>query len=512
MSAPSPPKAPPRALLATILLLTVLEFMQSGMIAFTAAPIMGEIGASPEEFSLAAVVYACVAIATISKQRWLVERLGWRNFVFTSLGVFILGSLLSGLSESCQEFVIGRAVMGLGGAAFMTSGRVLVNLIPPGPQRFTGIKFFATGLALGITFAPGLAAWAVSCGEWRAIFGMLIVIALVTAMFAAQSLPKDLTPRDIRSQSHPILFMAMAGGSFLLLYALQRSQYDYFSDVTMLVAVGACGALALYYFGRSVWRHERPLIALQALQHPRYLVGVGLFTLCYVLLGANNYVLPVLMQRTMGFTWHTVGWVQSLGLASTLLAWAGMAWLMPRAPEPRKFFVVGFLGLAAFGFQLSRLTAEASLWADVIPALMCNGVFLMCVMATTAMQTFKDVQHQESVLSHAQQLKNMVAQFGTALGVSASTLTLQWRATEHYNVLNTHFISQDPIYLEALNQLTQVLVSRGAGMQAEPIALSQLAQMLNQQATLLACLDYFAAVVVVGVLGAIAMYCQRLMR
>lgn len=505
-------KAPPAALLVTILLLTVLEFLQSGMIAFTAAPLMGELGASPEEFSLAAVVYASVAIATISQQRWLVERLGWRNFVLASLGVFILGSLLTGFSESAQGFILGRAVMGLGGASFMTAGRVLVNLIPPSPQRFTGIKFFATGLALGITLAPGLAAWAVSHDEWRAIFGILIAVALAAAGFAAMSLPEDLTAHDLRSQSHPVLFMALAGGSFLLLYALQRSQYDYFSDTTALAAAGACGALALVYFGRSLWRHQRPLLGLQALLHPRYFVGVGLFTLCYVLLGANNYVLPVLMQRTMGFSWHTAGWVQSLGMASTLLAWAVMAWVMPRAPEPRKFFVVGFLALALFGWQLSRLTMEASLWADVIPALLCNGVFLICVMATTAMQTFKDVQHHDAVLSHAQQLKNMVAQFGTALGVSVSTLTLQWRATEHYNVLNAHFTPSDPVYHEAVSQLAQALASRGAGLQAEPMAFSQLAQMLNQQATLLACGDYFGAIVVVGLLGAGAMFFQRLMR
>ncbi|HEY3045962.1 MAG TPA: MFS transporter [Polaromonas sp.] len=512
MSKQPPPKAASPALLVTILLLTVLEFLQSGMIAFAAGPIMGEVGASPEEYSLTVAVYACVAIATISKHRWLVERMGWRTFVLASLCMFVFGCLICVMGQSYQAFVIGRAVMGLGGAAFMTSGRVIVNIIPPGPHRFTGIKFFATGLAIGIAFAPGLAAFAVAQGQWRGIFGILIAIALVSALFAALSLPDDLVNRDLRSQSHPILFMALTSGSFLLLYTLQRSQYDYFSDATMLIAGAACGVLALYYFCRAAWRHERPVINLRALTHPRYLVGVGLFTLCYVLLGANNYVLPVLMQRTMGFSWHTVGWMQSIGLLSTLAAWLVMAWLMPRSPGPRKFFVVGFLALALFGWQLSRLTGEASLWSDVIPALMCNGIFLMFVMGTTAMQTFKDVQHQESVLSHAQQLKNMLAQFGTALGVAVSTLTLQWRAAEHYNALNVHFTSGDPIYLEALGRLTQTLASRGAGLQSESIALSQLAQMLSQQSMLLACLDYFAGIFAVGLIGAGAMLYQRLMR
>ncbi|WP_141104208.1 MFS transporter, partial [Noviherbaspirillum denitrificans] len=127
---PSVPR-PSASLLLTVFLLTALEFLQSGMIAFAAGPIMGHIGAAPEEYSLAAAGYACVAVMTISKQRWLVERLGWRRFVQFSLLLFIIGSLVCATSTSYAQFLAGRLIMGLGGAAFMTSGRVIVNLIPP---------------------------------------------------------------------------------------------------------------------------------------------------------------------------------------------------------------------------------------------------------------------------------------------------------------------------------------------------------------------------------------------
>lgn len=44
------------------------------------------------------------------------------------------------------------------------------------------------------------------------------------------------------------------------------------------------------------------------------------------------------------------------------------------------------------------------------------------------------------------------------------------------------------------------------------MALAYLAQLLGQQATLLACLDYFNVIAAIGVLGALAMLCQRLMK
>lgn len=57
------------ALLSTIALMCALDFLQSGMIAFASVPIRGEIDASPEEYSLIAALYACVAVVVIAKQR-----------------------------------------------------------------------------------------------------------------------------------------------------------------------------------------------------------------------------------------------------------------------------------------------------------------------------------------------------------------------------------------------------------------------------------------------------------
>jgi hypothetical protein len=136
----------------------------------------------------------------------------------------------------------------------------------------------------------------------------------------------------------------------------------------------------------------------------------------------------------------------------------------------------------------------------------------MFVMATTAMQTFRDVQHDESVLSHAQQFKNMVAQFGSAAGTAASTLMLQWRATVHYNVINVRFAADDNLYRHSVDAVARALALQGAGPQSEPMAVAHLAQVLGQQSMLLACLDYFGVIAAVGLVGAALMLAQRVMR
>jgi hypothetical protein len=65
--------------------------------------------------------------------------------------------------------------------------------------------------------------------------------------------------------------------------------------------------------------------------------------------------------------------------------------------------------------------------------------------------------------------------------------------------------------VQQLQQLADTLLSWGTGPQSVPLAAAQLAQQMGQQASLLACLDYFGAIAVIGMAGAIVMLVQRRM-
>jgi len=508
----APPKHPrEKTLLATIFLLNGIEFLQAGMIAFGAGPIMGYIGASPEEFTLATVVYAVVAVAAISQQGWLVERMGWRGFIQASVAVFVVGAMICSGSDSFGQFLLGRAVMGLGGAAYMTSARLLITLMPPSPRRFLGIKVFASALAIGNAMAPWLAAEMVTRDQWSVIFTILAAAAIVAAGFASLCLPTERTPQAQRSGGHPLAMLALIGGCFLTLYALQRATYDFYHDALPLLAALAAGAALLWWFVDDQRKQARPLLVLARLGQPRYLAGLALFTLCYIVLGANGMMLPVLTQRALGFTWETAGRVQALGLLSSLATFWIMAVIIPKDPSPKKFYVAGFVLLAACGGLLMRLNGDANLWRDVFPAIACYGAFILLVMATTALQAFADLQQDTQAFNNGQQLKNMMSQFGLAAGVAGAALSLQWRTGEHYTALTARFSNSDAAFTDAVGGLSATL-STSHGAQAAQVAVGQLAQQLNQQATLLASLDYFGFLMVASLIGAVMMVAQRVLK
>lgn len=290
------------ALLSTIFLLCLVEFLQVGMVAFASAPIRGEIDASPEEYSFVAAIYACLAVVVIAKQHWLIERLGWRHYVLASIAIHIVGSLICSLSSDLTMFTIGRVVMALGGASFMTTARVLVQQMPAGPGRFVGVKVFATGLAGGTAAAPMIASIAVTEDTWQAIFWVLIALTLVAAFLAVKCLPKEPHPEDQRSQSSPARILLLGLASFFLLYVLQRSYYDFYSDSGILIGFAVMAAFAFYTYFHAEHRHDAPLLKIRELMKPRFVLGVSLFSFSYVILGANNYILPAFLQSGLGYS------------------------------------------------------------------------------------------------------------------------------------------------------------------------------------------------------------------
>ncbi|TRM49443.1 multidrug efflux MFS transporter [Achromobacter sp. LC458] len=509
--APATPRIPP-ALLATIGALTFIDFLQNGMVTFAATPIMGEIGASPEEYTSVAVIYACVAVVMIALQGWLVHHLGLRRYLLASLGAAAAGAVVCAMSRGEAGFLTGRVMMAMGCAAMLTSSRLTVNLIAPGPARFHGIKALATGLCTGTALGPLLASAAVDHDGWPLMFWLVAGLSLLAMWPVARAMPGKQAGATVAGQARLVPIAALGVGSFLLLHALQRSYYDFFSDRHRLVLFALAGLLALAYFIRAETRNGAPLLKLGGMNEVRFLCGLALFMFCYLMLGANGYLVPQMLQRALGLSWANTGMFFAMGLGAGVLTFAVMAQLLPRWPSPRKFFVAGFVALAAFSVLMARLTPMADPWADVLPALACYGVFIMILMPATAMNTFTGLTHDPAVFAHAQQVKNMLAQVGQALGIMAATVGQQWLTSKHYSVLQAG-VTQGNVNVEAAKAaLSGVYAAVADPVQAQRMALARIAQLVDQQSALLANLDHFRALAVLAVVGVLISWTQRVFR
>lgn len=499
-------------MVATIFLLMIINFLQVGMIAFAASPLMGELGVSPQEYSLSTAAYAAVAVVTISKQRWLVERLGWKHYILASLAIFFIGCTVCFSSRNFNQFLIGHIIMGFGGAAFMSGARTLITLFPPGPLRFKGLKGYAYGLTIGMSLSPFLAASLFIYAAWDYLFLVLMGLCILASVSASLCLPGVPPKEQLRSQSHPYFLMALATGSFLTLYALDSGSYEFYSNSIIVSVILLLGLTSIYYFIRSMMRHKytTPLLSMKQLfDSKRYRSGIMVFFLCYLIMGSNSYLLPQVLEEGLGFGWGTVGTWYSLGLISMVFGTWLQFKLLPKMPNGKKFFLTGFSCVAAYGYLMAHLSSSTDMQTYIVPCVVLYGLFGIFLQATAAAKSFSDIEHDELMFSHGQQFKNMVSQIGQSMGVALASVGLQWRTTVHYDVLNDRIATNSPIYQKTLAQVANQYAKHTDPVTAQKMAFSWIESLLNQQSILLAGIDYFTLLFIVGIIGFVVMLIQK---
>jgi len=477
----SSPAIPRPALLAAIFCFNFIEFLSTGMTVFAASAIMGHVGASPEEYATVSALYAAVAVLAISQFTVLLQRLGWRNYMIGAALFYIVGAWVCANSGGVAAFAGGRLLMAMGGGVFMTASRMMVNLIPPSPQRLQGIAAFGAALSLGLALGPLLAATMVGHEAWGAMFLTLGLLAATGAAIAARWLPLDAATLDgTPTRAHVLDACLLGGGAGVTLFALQHLTYDWHGERAELLGHLALGLGLLLAFGLVKARRREPFLHLDILASPRYRIGLVIFALCYGVLGMVNTLLPQLVQKGIGVGLEQAGQLQGVGLLATFVIFVVMLQIVKRDPHPAKFFVTGFLMLALLGWRFATLDPRAYAWESVTFWLGLFGGFLTLGMATAAIHSFKDLQADNVVFSHAQQLKNMLGQVGLALGVGLTNVGLQERTALHASRLGEH---------------AQVLPDHGAE--------------LLRQAGFLAGQDLFWIVMWIGLAGALVLGLQK---
>ncbi|MCZ7526288.1 MAG: MFS transporter [Acidimicrobiia bacterium] len=78
------------------------------------------------------ITYLVAVAATQPATGWMADRFGRRNVYLAALGLFVLGSALSGFAPTRPVLVVARVVQGAGGGVMMPVGMAMVyELFPP---------------------------------------------------------------------------------------------------------------------------------------------------------------------------------------------------------------------------------------------------------------------------------------------------------------------------------------------------------------------------------------------
>ena len=180
-----------------------------------------------------------LALATvIPLTGWAADRFGTKRLYMASIGMFLLGSALSGAAWSAGSLIVFRVLQGLGGGMIMPAGMTILTHAA-GPKRMGRVMgIVGVPMLLAPIIGPILGGWLVDDVSWRWIFFVNLPIGAI-ALFAAQRVFERDEPKPHHSLDWPGLLM-LSPGLAIFVYGLAETAAGAGLD-----SVGGGGAVLL---------------------------------------------------------------------------------------------------------------------------------------------------------------------------------------------------------------------------------------------------------------------------
>ncbi|MFC5750474.1 DHA2 family efflux MFS transporter permease subunit [Actinomadura rugatobispora] len=417
-------------LIGVILLGGMLGILNSTMAAVATGTLAAEFSAPLSTIGWVSTGFLLAVTAAIPFTTWAVDRYGGRRLWLAGLGLFLAGSLGSGLAWDTGPLIAFRIVQGLGTG--ILDPLVLVLLArAAGPARAGRVMgLMGVVLSLGPVLGPVAGGLILSGLDWRWMFLLNVPLGLVAVLLALRVLPADAPGNGDGGAEGPrldVLGLALLGPGFgvLVLAMTQSAERDAFA-VWPVLAPLAAGAALLGWYGLHASRPRRdrsrpPLIDLRLFTSVGFSASVATMTLVGLATYAALFALPLYYQQAHG---HGV-------LAAGLLLapfGAGSAVAMPLAG--RLSDRIGSRGLALGGAVAALLAALAltrvgagtgEAWPAV--ASLVLGLGLGFVGAPTMGSMYRTLP--PPLVPQGSSVLYMLNQLGASVGIAVVTLILQ---------------------------------------------------------------------------------------
>ena len=367
------------SVLIALMLTLLLEALDQTIVGTALPRIIGSLQGF-DRYIWVVTAYTLASTTMIPLVGKLSDQFGRKWFLVIGTAIFLLGSALSGASQSMNQLIAFRAIQGLGGGiGIALVFTVVADIFPPAERaRWQGI--FGSVYGVANVIGPTLGGWLTDHGplvgnlvtdatRWRWIFYINLPLGILALAALLIYLPTNLSIASNRLSGWAAIrridalgaVLASAATICLLLGLTWGSNQIY--DWNSLQVIGvliASGVLYVLFILTERFVAE-PILPLNLFRNQVFAVASLLSLLQLMVLVALVIYLPLFLQGVLGESATNSGEVITPLTISTVVGSLVAATIMASRKRYQVITIVGALIMTIGVFLLTRMTASTSL-------------------------------------------------------------------------------------------------------------------------------------------------------
>jgi EmrB/QacA subfamily drug resistance transporter len=394
-----------RWLLAATILGSSVAFIEASVINIALPAIQQGLGASISEMQWIASTYTLLLAALMLAAGAAGDRFGRHRLFALGLAILALASAAAAVTASPAQLVAARAVQGMGAALLVPNSLALLSAGFPKAERGRAIGTWSAATALTSAGGPILGGFLVDSASWRAVFVLVVPLAIVTLAVALLRMPDVRIGRGQR----PVVDWGGAGLATAALAGIV------FGIIRLGVVPLATGLVLLAAFAWHETRTPSPMTPPHLFRSATF-VGANLLTLLvYFALTGAFFVLPFVLVRVHGYSATATG-AAYLPFALILGGLSRGAGGLADRVGPRLPLMIGPL-VTAGGFVLFALPGLAgTYWTSFFAPMALVGLGMAITVAPLTSTVMSAVDESETGVASG--VNNTIARVAGLLAVA----------------------------------------------------------------------------------------------
>ena len=404
----------------TVMLPTLIEIIDTSVVNVALDHIRGSLSAGIDEATWTITSYLVSNAIIIPMTGWFSRMFGRKNYLVFSITLFTASSFLCGIAWSLPTLVLFRVMQGIGGGALQPLSQSILLETFPRKQHGMAMAIFGVGIMFGPIIGPLLGGWITDNWNWHWIFFINVPIGIISVMMVLLFItdPPYVRKKGIKIDYFGLLFLS-AGLGCLQVMLDKGERADWFST-GYIVALAAISGVSLVLFVVNELLVAHPIVNLRTFKDISFTSGNLVMFFAFFNLFGSIVLLPIFVQKMMGYSATLAGLVLGPGGVATLIAMPIAGRLVTKT-NPKALLAFGIIMGAYATHLMSQFSLNADFFTILWPRMILGlGMGFLFIPLTT--MTMGSVEVQD--MGNAAAIFNLLRNLGGSIGVAFVTTML----------------------------------------------------------------------------------------